>query len=88
MFDNSANSGHAIRQLQNSWNFVVAGAGADTDITVTGAKLGDAVKVVSFSGGTPSVPSGTASVTAADTIQITSSTAGGTLLVTVYPKSS
>lgn len=88
-FEDSSHEGHAIRQLQGAWQAVVAGDAAATDITVTGAKVGDEVKVLAFNAGTPSVPAGAVSVTAADTIQFaTADTTGDTLVVTVYPKSS
>lgn len=86
-FHRSEHTGHAIRQLQGVWQAVVSGAAADTNIAVTGVKVGDEVKVLAFNSGVPSVPTGTASVTAADTIQVTSDTTGLTLVVTVYPTS-
>lgn len=86
-FEDSSHTGHALRQLQDSWQSTAAGAAADTNITVTGAKVGDTVKVIAFSSGTPSIPSGAVTVTAADTIQIASVTTGATSVVTVYPKS-
>ena len=58
------------------------GAAADTDITVTGIAVGDElVGVVSLNGTSSSNLLSAASIHAADTIRITSSTASGKLLI-------
>lgn len=87
MWHESSHTGHALRQLQNRFQVVVDGELADTDITVTGVKVGDVVEVVQFAAGVPSIPAGAVTVTEADTIQIASSTDSTKLLVTVYPRS-
>lgn len=61
---------------------VADGAAANTDITVTGIGVDDElVGVVSLDGTSSTDLLGTATIQAADTIQITSSTASGKLLV-------
>ena len=61
---------------------VVDGAAANTDITVTGIAAGDElIGVVSLDGTSSSDLLSAASIHAADTIQITSSTASGKLLI-------
>jgi hypothetical protein len=85
-WEESSHTGHAIRQMQNQTQVVVSGAAANTNIAVTGAKVGDHVTVVAFTAGVPAIPTG-AKVTSAGNIQCTSSTAGATLVVTLYPRS-
>ena len=61
---------------------VVAGAAADTDITVTGIALGDTlISVVEFAGGVPTSRTSTTTITAANTIQCSVVTTGDVLVV-------
>ncbi|GMQ91700.1 MAG: hypothetical protein BMS9Abin11_1011 [Gammaproteobacteria bacterium] len=83
-WNREAHQGHAIRQLQNVWQATAAGAAADTNITVTGAKIGDEVKAVEYTAGVPGVV--IASVTAVNVVQVTTATTGNTVLFTIYPK--
>lgn len=75
----------AVRELQGQQFTVTTGAGADTDITVTGIATTDTVAaIINLTDGAN--VSGTITITAADTIQISTSTAAKTLLVIWYDK--
>lgn len=67
---------------------VASGAGANSDITVTGVKLGrdQLVSVIEVPASTTTLVDRTAasSITADDTIQCTSSTSGNQVLVVYY----
>ena len=85
--ERSEHTGHALRQLQDMSMFVAAGTTADTDITVTGVKVGDDIKAIAFDTGVPETV-GTVTITAAATVQISTDTSGKTILFFIYPKSS
>lgn len=78
---------YMLRQLQQQKIVVLAGAAADTNITVTGIKVGDIVQTcVEFTPSTSIVDlTSNVTITADDTIQIDVDTTGDDLFMVFLP---
>ncbi len=79
--------GDALGELQSFKTVPVAGAAADTNIAVAGAKVGDtvqAVMAIDFTGDTVTDETANASFTSDGNLQVTTDTTGKTLLVSYW----
>lgn len=84
-FSPLTNKGKAIKELQSVNQFVADGAIAVTDITVTGIGSTDTIETVTmFAAGVPSDVTAEASITAADTIQLSTTNSTSNKLVVRY----
>ena len=86
---------HEVRQLrdvllelQSQQTTVVAGGAASSSLTLTGIKVGDTISSAVFHDGAGAVADDLAnvSITADDTIESTTNTTGGVIVVTWYSK--
>jgi hypothetical protein len=79
---------HAIAELQSKKIEILDGAGADTDIAITGIAVGDTIgSAIEYVAGVPTTDrTATTAVTSAGNIQCSAATTGNVLLVEWYNK--